>query len=453
MKKQLLLSVLLVSVIFAFGQSNIRKVDFDKTTLKNINEKFRNIQNKSSVEYSQKLDSIIKNYWDESSSQWIDYAKFEYLYDINGYLISKTDFYKTEGLWTVSSKDEWSYDENGNNIEYIVYSSGESGELIPSYKKESTFNTSNNIELSMRYYWSSYENQWMPTGKDEYSYDTGNNTLVLGYQYEEGSWNNSYKIENTFDEGNRLIIHVFYLTEEGGGSFYEYYRDVFTYDDSDNLLTFIQYWDGSSSPHSKTEIEYIDSIVSAAFNYTWNETDWDNHNKKEISYDTEGNPISQNLSFWDGASWTLNESIEHSYDTSFLLSEITSPTLQSFIPHYEYPNVLNYIVNKPLSYIYTNVDEELSMGINYYSDFELGTADIQKSEINIFPNPAKDKIYITSSSSLQNTDVEIYTVSGKLVFKDKLKHNSVNINNLSKGIYCIKLSTSQIQTTKKLVKE
>ena len=453
MKKQLLVSVLLMSVLLAFGQSDFRKDSFDKTTLKNINEKFGNIQNKFDSEYSQKLDSIIDSHWDESNSQWIDNTKYEYLYDILGNLISRTDFYKLEDQWIVSIRDEWSYDENGNNIEHIVYSGGDSGELVPSSKAENTFNTSNNIELSMGYYWSSDE--WVPSAKQEYSYDdTGNNTLVLGYQYEGGTWSNSIKMENTFDGENRLIIHVFYIAEEGGGDFYEFYRDVFTYDENSNVITYIQYWDGSSSPHSKKEIIYIDNIVTSGFGYSWNGTDWDIDSKREISYDAEGNPILQNLSFWDGSSWQLNLSYEHSYISS-LLSEITTPVPQNFIPQIfaNYTNVSNYIVNKPLDYIaHHHYSDELSMSTNYYSDFELGIADIPKSGVNIFPNPAKEKVYITSLLPLQNSDVKIYTVSGELVLERKLKDNCISINNLSKGIYFMKINIGKMQTIKKLIK-
>jgi len=454
--KQLLVSVLLMSVLLAFGQSDFRKDSFDKTTLKNINEKFGNIQNKFDSEYSQKLDSIIDSHWDESNSQWIDNTKYEYLYDIHGNLISQTDFNKQYGQWIGITRDEWSYDENGNNIEYIVYSPNDSGELVPSYKAENTFNTSNNIELSMHYYWSSSD-EWMPSTKDEYSYDdvTGNNTLVLGYQYEGVTWNYNYKIENTFDGENRLIIHVFYIAEEGGGDFYEYYRDLFTYDENSNVITFIQYWDGSSSPHSKEETIYIDNIVSSGSGYMWNETetDWDIDIKREISYDAEGNPILQNLSFWDGSSWQLNLSYEHSYDISSLLSEITTP--QNFIPQIfgNHTNISNYIVNKPLSYLaHHYYSDELSKSTNYYSDFELGIADIPKPGVNIFPNPATEKVYITSLLPLQNSDVKIYTVSGELVLERKLKDNCISINNLSKGIYFMKINIGKMQTIKKLIK-
>jgi hypothetical protein len=454
MKKQLFLSVLLMSVLLSFGQSNFRKNSFDKATFKSTIETFGNVQNKSYFDNPQKLDSIIKSSWDDSNSQWIDFAKVEYLYDILGYTVARTDFYKSEGQWFVSTKDEWSYDGNGNNVEYIVYSAGEFGGLEPSYKKESTYDMSNNIELSLRYYWSSDDNQWMLTGKDEYSYDAaGNNTLVLGYQYEGGAWNISYKIENTFDVENRLLIHVFYQAGEGGGALSEYYRDVFTYDYDDNILTYIQYWDGSNSPHSKTEITYINNVASSSSTYLWNGTDWDIDSKKEISYDAEGNPILQKLSFWDGASWILNESYEHSYDTSSLLSEIVTPVPQSFVPHFEYPDVSNYIVNKPLSSIDHNYDlDELSMGTYYYSDFVLGTADIQKSEINIFPNPAKKKVFISSILSLQNADVKIYSISGKLVLKRNLKYNYISINNLSKGIYFMKINHGKTQIIRKIIK-
>lgn len=63
------------------------------------------------------------------------------------------------------------------------------------------------------------------------------------------------------------------------------------------------------------------------------------------------------------------------------------------------------------------------------------------SGITVFPNPASDFITISSEDTLIN-GVEIYNVSGKLVYKEMNNNNielSINVSNFAKGLYLIKI--------------
>jgi hypothetical protein len=59
--------------------------------------------------------------------------------------------------------------------------------------------------------------------------------------------------------------------------------------------------------------------------------------------------------------------------------------------------------------------------------------------LSIFPNPAKDRIKIVSTSAIDK--VLVYNIFGKLVYKSPKKSNNstVDISNLSKGIYLVKV--------------
>ncbi|GAA4804560.1 T9SS type A sorting domain-containing protein [Litoribaculum gwangyangense] len=71
--------------------------------------------------------------------------------------------------------------------------------------------------------------------------------------------------------------------------------------------------------------------------------------------------------------------------------------------------------------------------------------------LSIYPNPASSgKIYITSKNNL-NKKVEFYNVLGKQIFSIDLVGKELNISNLSKGVYILKITEGEISETRKLI--
>ena len=81
----------------------------------------------------------------------------------------------------------------------------------------------------------------------------------------------------------------------------------------------------------------------------------------------------------------------------------------------------------------------------------LGTTEFENNlNLTASPNPTKDFIYITTPESIEKIDV--YDILGKIV-KTNNKNNNVDLTELSKGLYILKIATSDgIVTTKKVVK-
>jgi hypothetical protein len=84
------------------------------------------------------------------------------------------------------------------------------------------------------------------------------------------------------------------------------------------------------------------------------------------------------------------------------------------------------------------------LGVN---NFELN------SKIKIYPNPATNKVTI-DFQDLDNTNVEVSDSNGRVLFTQKLNNNSntINIDNLSSGIYFFKVNSNQGIKTSKVVK-
>ncbi len=64
-----------------------------------------------------------------------------------------------------------------------------------------------------------------------------------------------------------------------------------------------------------------------------------------------------------------------------------------------------------------------------------------KNTLNIYPNPASDILFVDGLNSNETHIVKIYDLQGKLVESHTLNNsNSININNLNKGIYLVKIA-------------
>jgi protocatechuate 3,4-dioxygenase beta subunit len=74
--------------------------------------------------------------------------------------------------------------------------------------------------------------------------------------------------------------------------------------------------------------------------------------------------------------------------------------------------------------------------------------------LNLFPNPASDRLKIEAASGEQVHNVRIYTSLGKLIQEVKSpKQNEVNVQSLSPGIYFVKITTASgsVETRKIII--
>ena len=81
------------------------------------------------------------------------------------------------------------------------------------------------------------------------------------------------------------------------------------------------------------------------------------------------------------------------------------------------------------------------------------TIDKNIEGLSIYPNPAsseKPYIYITSKYNFSKK-IEFYNVLGKQIFVINLTSKELNISNLSKGVYILKITENNISETRKLI--
>ena len=87
----------------------------------------------------------------------------------------------------------------------------------------------------------------------------------------------------------------------------------------------------------------------------------------------------------------------------------------------------------------------------FYSNMILGTPEVSKSKISVYPNPATDLVVIENLKP--NSSLELIDNSGKLVksiSNNKTIKTEINIKNLPSGIYYLKVDG---QSAQKIVKK
>ncbi|MBD0834107.1 T9SS type A sorting domain-containing protein [Aestuariibaculum suncheonense] len=73
--------------------------------------------------------------------------------------------------------------------------------------------------------------------------------------------------------------------------------------------------------------------------------------------------------------------------------------------------------------------------------------------LSIYPNPVssgKTYIYITTKQNLTKK-IEFFDVLGKRIYTTMLTGKELNISNLNKGVYILKVTENNISETRKLV--
>ena len=75
---------------------------------------------------------------------------------------------------------------------------------------------------------------------------------------------------------------------------------------------------------------------------------------------------------------------------------------------------------------------------------------IDKAELTIYPNPVKEVLNIQSKNQI--VKAEIYDINGRILISASLKGNSINVSELSKGNYIIKLFSKDKTSVHKFIK-
>ncbi|WP_370900922.1 DUF7619 domain-containing protein [Chryseobacterium gossypii] len=234
---------------------------------------------------------------------------------------------------------------------------------------------------------------------------------------------------------------------------------------SDNTLVLSQTVVNSFDPNDKTCLEGSTIAQTQVGDYV----------HYMIRFENTGTANAQNIvvkDIIDTSKFDLSTLVPLSGSHNFI-ARITNPNTVEFIfeniqlPFDDAHND-GYVTFKIKTISTLNPGDSFSNTANIYFDYNapivtntytttvqntLATSEIRdpKTDFSIYPNPVKDILYIKSEKEI--TKAEIYDISGRIINTTGVKGNSVNVSELQKGLYIIKLRTPGKVMTQKFIKD
>jgi len=409
-------------------------------------------------------------------------------------------------------KKEWDYDEKGNQIRSSQFYWNKNGRSwLKSHETLSEFDLFGNQTLSAYYSYSHDHKRVIGNSKLEYSYDQDQRVWgQISYRWDhlDMDWRffnktlNEYPDDNTTIQTSYDYSNIDQILDWREYSKQKIIKQTFTTGLIEEEI--IYDWRASMNawiPNTKIIDQKNTKGQTILYHkYFWNRIDstWRNHIKKEREYDANGNKTfavdywwSDKDSLWVGAltligpgkneiqyndhgqmtqythydwdkehlCWTGNDDnhVELLYNGNHQLSDEI---------RYEWDKELkDWKPSARLAFTYTDEgeiesqiilawDEELNrwMFIIRYCFYWPGTSTANNTElsaIKIYPNPNDGILNISGLSGSAN--LQILSIQGRQIQNQAIDSKRVDLSDLPKGIYILRIDTGEKILTKKLI--
>lgn len=94
-----------------------------------------------------------------------------------------------------------------------------------------------------------------------------------------------------------------------------------------------------------------------------------------------------------------------------------------------------------LTYMVDWIKNRLTYLDSYFDSFlSINETDLTETKLLLYPNPAKDKIYVTNLDLLKENNYKIHDMFGKLIDHGKISNNDILIEKLKTGFYIININ-------------
>ena len=364
---------------------------------------------------SNTLHKYVRKPWNSSTQSWADTSHYIKYYE--------------NGLYSQYLYRHWNYSNNEFGI---------------GFKFHYFLNNNGDYEYDIDYIWDADSLAWILSEKYNYYYDTNgyrDETLIQSWDSVADEWRNYKQRLYTYDTNGNNIQTIWHTWINDTEEWINSRNYLYTYDTNGNQTKeFRQNWDSNIEEwvNSKQYISTYDNngnlIQRLAQEWKIEIEDWENSSQHLYNYDAKGN-LTQHLV----QHWNRNiENWENLYQNLYIYDNNENQTQQ----------------------LQQNWDISIEEWVNsfkynyYWSEFEIsGIESVNYHEVSVFPNPATDKLRISSEISLKKAIVNIFSISGKLIYNSTLADNSIiNINDLPAGVYIIKINSESINFVDKIIK-
>jgi hypothetical protein len=240
---------------------------------------------------------------------------------------------------------------------------------------------------------------WVDAYRISFTYDASDNILTFLFEmWNSDAWVNDFRVTYTYDaSGNELTCLEEYWTPNEGWT--NSLLDTYTYDASGNMLTYV-----------------IES---------WENDTWENGYRESYTYDNYGNSVSGIFEIWENDNWEPGF-----YDGTYFVV---------FCNHGS--------VDIEIGSVYRFEASFVAFENNIANTFE------DNHFINVYPNPASDKLNICLDKEESNGLIRIYTSMGSLIKTVPINQNTseISVSDLNAGIYIVEFSSKKEAIKKKLI--
>jgi hypothetical protein len=343
---------------------------------------------------------------------WISKARYHYLYDDSGNLLSETIEETDSNGWKNNYRKIYTYDARGNRLTFFLESWGQNGWSI---WQQYFFAYNENDSLINRKYVHWIAGEPRPLSEISKTYNSFGQIVT---QMEHGNWsvdhwNDALLIKNEYDDNGNLLqstreyIYPYVL--------HTLYKRSYTYDSMGNLL------------ESRSE-KFIDD-------------NWENTDRESYTYNQENFEISFLSEIWQDGQWNNDVRTFRTYDASNNLSSITHERWFDgewvrFSDRYTIFEFSDSYIN---SYAFSDYDKiEIT-----WQDITSVEEDNPAIFITASPNPFTESTEINYTlEQPAQVSISFYDNMGNMKSSEQLGHKGIGVHthkfssgNLAQGMY------------------
>ena len=242
--------------------------------------------------YNASGTNIITHYSAWNGSKWVltSMRRIDEIYDSAGHqILYATWSCGNDSVWRGIQKDTTAYTTSGNLVYSARYESWANNNWVPSYKINNVYDDSNRIILNQRMDWVS--NGWQGHYRYEYIYDVNGNqissAIYNSWSSETSDWVGTIKTETEYDDLGHSSSVLNYIWRNNG--WYALDKNLFSYDATNHVTEqILQSYDNDSWVNvQRYEKVYRGSTQIKSNDYIWNNGAWLIIRRNEKDYDTD----------------------------------------------------------------------------------------------------------------------------------------------------------------------